>query len=75
MYCLTAGGSSKVDADRIETRQGGADENVVHFFFIPAGDLCAGHPELGSPVDESTVKGQQRGKLPHKKKAAAPPAR
>jgi PKD domain/Bacterial Ig domain len=71
-HYLTTGGSTKVDADRIETRQGGADENVVRFFFIPAGDLCAGHPELGSPVDESAVKGQQRGKLPHKKKAAPP---
>ena len=73
-HYLTTGGSTKVDADRIEARQGGSDENVVYFFYVPAGDLCAGHSELGSPVDETAVKGQQRGKLPHKKKAAAPPA-
>jgi PKD domain/Bacterial Ig domain len=72
-HYLTIGSSTKVDADRIETHQGDADENVVRFYFVPAGDLCAGHPELGAAVDETTVKGEQRGKLPHKK-AAAPPA-
>ena len=66
---LTTGGPTKVDADRLESRQGGSDENIVRFFFNPAGDLCAGHTELGTPVDESSVKGLERGKLPQKKKA------
>ena len=69
---LTAGGPTKVDADRIESRQGGSDENIVRFFFVPAGDLCAGHSELGTPVDESSVKGNERGKLPSKKTPAPP---
>jgi hypothetical protein len=69
-YYLTTGGATKVDADRIESRQGGSEENIVRFFFIPAGELCSGHAELGSPVDESTVQGHERGKLPHRKKAA-----
>ncbi|HVO78827.1 MAG TPA: hypothetical protein VMT39_02300 [Candidatus Bathyarchaeia archaeon] len=68
-HYLTAAGSTKVDADRIETRQIDSDENMTHFYFVPAGDVCAGHPELGTPVDESKVKGHERGKLPQKKKA------
>lgn len=44
-----------------------------NLYFVPAGDLCGGHSELGTPVDESAVKGQQRGKLPPKIKAAAKP--
>ena len=36
--------------------------------------ICApGHTELGTAVDESAVKGQQRGKLPPKQKAAPKP--
>jgi PKD domain-containing protein len=69
-YYLTTGGATKIDADRIETHQGG-DQDVVRFYYIPAGELCAGHPELGSPVDDATVKGAPRGKLPQKKKAKA----
>ena len=72
-YYLTTGGSTTVDSDRIETHQGAADDNAVRFYFVPAGDLCAGHPELGTPVDETTIKGQQHGKVPPKKKAATNP--
>ena len=66
-YYLTTSGSTKVDADRIETREGGSSNDVVRFYYVPAGDLCAGHSELGTPVDESKVKGQERGKLPGQK--------
>jgi hypothetical protein len=70
-YYLTTSGATTIDGDRIVTRQGGSGDDVVRFYFVPAGDLCAGHPELGTAVDESTVKGQARGKLPaHKKKKA-----
>ena len=72
-HYLTTDGSTKVDADRIETHQGGGDDNVVRFYFVPAGDLCSGHPELGTPVDETSIKGQQRDKLPPKKATAPPP--
>ena len=68
-YYLTNSGPTTIDADRISTRQGGGSDDLVHFYFVPAGDLCSGHSELGTPVDESKVKGQERGKLPsHKKK-------
>lgn len=66
-YYLTTSGSTNVDADRLETRQGGTSHDVIRFYYVPAGDLCAGHSELGTQVDESTVKGQDRGKL-HRKK-------
>ena len=70
-YYLTAGGPTRIDAARVETHQGGEDD-LVRFYYIPAGELCSGHTELGSPIDDATVKGHERGKLPHQK--AAPPA-
>jgi len=70
-YYLTTSGATTIDGDRISTRQVGSGDDVVRFYYLPAGDLCAGHPELGTPMDESTVKGQARGKLPaHKRKKA-----
>jgi len=72
-YYLTTGGATKVDADRVETRQGGGDSDVVRFYYVPAGDLCSGNGDLGNTFDEAAVKVQQRGKLPHKKKATTKP--
>jgi len=72
-YYLTTTGSTKVDGDRLDIRQGGASLDVLRFYYVPAGDLCANHSELGTPVDESKIKGQERGKLPghNPKKAEA----
>jgi hypothetical protein len=68
-YYLTTGGPTKIDSDRIETRQGGSQTDIVWFYYVPEGTLCSGHSELGSAVDETTIKGHPRGKLPpHKKK-------
>jgi len=71
-HYLTTGGSTKIDSDRIETRVGGSSDNVVRFYYVPDGKLCAGHTELGEAVQATSVKGQPRGKLPQKKKAPAP---
>ena len=65
-YYLTIDGSTKVDADRIESRQSDNGDDLVRFFFVPAGDVCGGHAELGTAVDQSKIKGHERGKLPHK---------
>jgi hypothetical protein len=54
-YYLTTAGSTKVDADRVETRQGDSDEDIVRFYYLPAGELCSGHNELGNKFDESAV--------------------
>lgn len=69
-YYLTTGGSTKIDADRIEMRQAGGEENVVRFYYVPDGKLCGGHTELGDAISAAGVKGQPRGKLPHQSKAA-----
>ena len=69
-YYLTTSGSTKIDTDRIETRVGGSSDNVVRFYYVPDGKLCAGHTELGEAVQATSVKGQPRGKLPQKKATA-----
>ncbi len=70
-YYLSRDGSTKVDAARIEVRQGGNGSQATHFYFIPAGKLCADQHEVGTPVDESAVEGQSRGTPAQKKKAGA----
>lgn len=40
-YYLTTGGSTKIDADRIEIRKVDDQENVVRFYYVPDRKLCA----------------------------------
>ncbi len=56
-YYLTADGSTKIDGDRIETRQGGNEGSLARFYFVAAGNVCPPPPDLGTPVDESKVGG------------------
>jgi hypothetical protein len=72
-YYLTTDGSTKIDADRIEARQGGTEGKVTRFYFIPEGTVCPPPPDLGTPVDEAKVKGHTR-KLPARQKKEAPAA-
>jgi outer membrane protein OmpA-like peptidoglycan-associated protein len=78
-FYLTTDGPTKVDASRIQPRQGGAKGQATHFYFVPEGNLCGGQLEEGTVVDETQVQGQSRTAAPapkkHKaKKAAAPPS-
>ncbi len=69
-YYLTTTGSTKVDAGRVETRETSGTTDEIHFYYVPDGILCSGPPDLGSTVDEGTVKGHDRGKLPKGKTKA-----
>jgi hypothetical protein len=78
-YYLTTDGPTKVDASRIEPRDGGVKGKATHFFLLPEGTLCAGQTVGGTPVDETQVQGQSRSAPAPKHKAkkakpAAPPA-
>ena len=78
-YYLTTDGPNKVDAGRIQPRQGGTKGKATHFYFVPEGNLCGGQLEEGTTVDETAVQPQSRNapakkKAHHKAKPAAPPA-
>lgn len=73
-YYLTTDGPTKSDPGRIHPRQGGTEGQVVHFFFVPEGNLCSGQTEQGTPVDESTVKGQSRSAAAPRRHKASPAA-
>jgi hypothetical protein len=80
-YYLTTDGPNKVDASRVQPRQGGAKGQATHFYFVPEGTLCGGQLEEGTTVDETAVQPQSRNAPAapahhHKAKAApaAPPA-
>ena len=78
-YYLTTEGPTKVDAGRIQPREGGTKGQATHFYFVPEGNLCSGQVEEGTVVDESQVQPQSRtapAPKHHKAKAkpAAPPA-
>ncbi len=77
-YYLTTDGPNKVDAGRIQPRDGGTKGKATHFYFVPEGTLCGGQVEEGTTVDESQVQPQSRNapapKHRAKKKPAAPPA-
>jgi len=77
-YYLTTDGPTKIDAGRIQPRQGGTKGQATHFCFVFEGNLCGGQPEEDTVVDESAVQGQSRtAPAPtrkHKKAAAAAPA-
>jgi hypothetical protein len=77
-YYLTTDGPNKVDAGRVQPREGGTKGKATHFYFVPEGNLCGGQLEEGTVVDESQVQPQSRN-APAKRKAkkakpAAPPA-
>ncbi len=80
-YYLTTDGPNKVDATRVQPRQGGAKGQATHFYFVPEGNMCGGQLEEGTTVDETAVQPQSRNAPAapaqhHKAKAApaAPPA-
>lgn len=68
-YYLTTDGPAKIDASRIEPRQGGAKGKATHFYFVADGGLCSGQVVEGTPVDESVVQGRSRSAAGHGKKA------
>ena len=75
-YYMTTDGPTKVDASRVQPRQGGTKGKATHFYFVPEGTMCGGQLEEGTTVDESAVQGQSRtatapAKM-HKKAATAP---
>ncbi len=76
-YYLTTDGPTKVDAGRVQPRQGGTKGQATHFYFVPEGNLCGGQLEEGTTVDETQVQPQSRNApapKKHKAKPAAPPA-
>jgi outer membrane protein OmpA-like peptidoglycan-associated protein len=78
-YYLTTDGPNKVDAGRIQPRQGGTKGKATHFYFVPEGNMCGGQLEEGTTVDETAVQPQSRNapapkKKAHKAKPAAAPA-
>ena len=77
-YYLTTDGPNKVDASRVQPRQGGANGQATHFYFVPEGTMCGGQLEEGTVVDENAVQPQSRNAPAPKKKGhkakAAPPA-
>ncbi|MGB7555256.1 MAG: hypothetical protein WBM04_12845 [Candidatus Korobacteraceae bacterium] len=79
-YYLTTDGPNKVDASRVQPRDGGTKGQATHFYYVPEGCLQSGQTEEGSVVDETAVQPQSRNapakKMRHKAKAkpAAPPA-
>ncbi len=80
-YYLTTDGPNKVDASRVQPRQGEAKGQATHFYFVPEGNMCGGQLEEGTTVDETAVQPQSRNAPAapahhHKAKAApaAPPA-
>jgi outer membrane protein OmpA-like peptidoglycan-associated protein len=73
-YYLTTDGPNKVDASRVQPRQGGANGQAAHFYFVPEGNLCGGQLEEGTVVDETAVQPQSRNAPAPKKKAKKAPA-
>ena len=77
-YYLTTDGPNKVDASRVQPRQGEAKGQATHFYFVPEGKMCGGQLEEGTVVDESQVQPQSRNApaptKKHKKAPAAAPA-
>ncbi len=60
-YYLTTDGPNKIDAARIQPRQGGTEEGkAAEFYFVADGKLCTGQVEAGAVVDEATLKGRSR---------------
>jgi hypothetical protein len=74
-YYLVTDGPNKVDAGRVQPRQGGTKGKATHFYFVPEGNLCGGQLEEGTTVDESQVQPQSRNApAPKKKIKKAAPA-
>ncbi len=69
-YYMTTDGPNKVDASRVQPRQGGTKGKATHFYFVPEGGLCGGQLEEGTTVDETAVQGQSRSAAPAPKKKA-----
>ena len=78
-YYLTTDGPNKVDASRVQPRQGATKGQATHFYFVPEGNMCGGQLEEGAVVDETAVQPQSRNsaapqKKAHKAKPAVAPA-
>ncbi len=68
-YYLTTDGPNKVDASRVQPRQGATKGQATHFYFVPEGNMCGGQVEEGTTVDETAVQPQSRNAPAPKKKA------
>ncbi len=55
-YYLTTDGPNKVDASRVQPRDGGTKGQATHFYFVPEGNLCSGQREEGTVVDETRIR-------------------
>jgi hypothetical protein len=66
-YYLTTDGPNKVDASRVQPRDGGVKGQATHFYYVPEGCLQSGQAEEGTVVDETAVQPQSRN-APAKKK-------
>jgi hypothetical protein len=73
-YYLTTDGPNKVDAGRIQPRDGGVKGQATHFYYVPEGCLQSGQTEEGSVVDETAVQPQSRNAPAKKKARKAKPA-
>ena len=76
-YYLTSDGPAKIDASRIEPRQGAAKGKATHFYFVADGSLCSGQVVEGTLVDENVVQGRSRNSRARGekgKKASEPPS-
>ena len=68
-YYLTTDGPNKVDASRVQPRQGDTKGQATHFYFVPEGTMCGGQLEEGTVVDENAVQPQSRNAPAPKKKS------
>jgi len=68
-YMTTDELGPKVDATRLEPREGGTKGKATHFYFVPQGATLT--QEESVTVDETAVQGQSRSAAPAKKKKAA----
>ena len=68
-YYLTTDGPNKVDASRVQPRQGDTKGQATHFYFVPEGTMCGGQLEEGTVVDETAVQPQSRNAPAPTKKA------
>lgn len=73
-HYLTIDGSTKIDAGRIQPRQGGTNGKATHFYLVPEGGLCSGQVIEGTPVDENVVKGQKFSQTGKETGEGGPPA-
>ncbi len=55
-HYLTTEGPGKIDASRIQARQGSVKGQATHLYYLTEGPLCSGQREEGTVVDEKQVR-------------------